>query len=562
MPTITFQPQLREVRDILGSDFYVIPRFQRPYSWTSENLEDFLQDVIGDNDEGYFIGPMVAYKVGKRVAAIVDGQQRVTTISILMCVLRDLFLEIGEHKLATAITRYIERDDDDSVDHFVLRAEAAGEFLKSQIQVKPPRTEVRPGNDEQRALRKAYDEISSSLRERIAGLDTERSADEESPATKELRLVRDRVLSLQTIWIQLDSEDDAYIIFETLNSRGKDLEVVDLLKNHLLSKLKPENGDLDSARLGWTKMRETLFEAGNANPNKFILHWWLSKGDYTAERKLYKLLKKRLDQKRGRQTIAELQRDSATYARIASPGTVKWKHHEGELRDALAGIDLFGVRQPRPFLLAAMRSYRDGTIKYATCRKVVSSVESFHYVTTAIVGVSSTGGISQMYAKYARDLTAASDSASAALVCDQLVKKLRGNLSTRDVFLPEFERQLKFSEDEPNAKRLVQYTLRRLHAKSNPSHPLDLEKCNIEHLHPQSSADSWAGNIGNLFLLSADLNSKLGHSPFAAKKAVLAEQSGNYDLQDVLSADTWDERHVHERAQRLAKYAYDSVWTV
>ena len=93
MPSISFQPTLRDLKDVLKADFYEIPRFQRPYSWTAENLEDFLRDVVDDNDDGYFIGPMVAYKTGKDKSAIVDGQQRITTVTLTLCGLRDLFLE-------------------------------------------------------------------------------------------------------------------------------------------------------------------------------------------------------------------------------------------------------------------------------------------------------------------------------------------------------------------------------------------------------------------------------------------------------------------------------------
>lgn len=75
MASITFQPILRDLKDLLKSDFYSIPRFQRPYSWSSENLEDFWRDVVVDNPEGYFIGPMVAYTEGGDVFKIVDGQR-------------------------------------------------------------------------------------------------------------------------------------------------------------------------------------------------------------------------------------------------------------------------------------------------------------------------------------------------------------------------------------------------------------------------------------------------------------------------------------------------------
>ena len=561
MPSITFQPQLRPVRDVLTTDFYDIPRFQRPYSWTQENLDDFLQDVTDGEDEGYFIGPMVCFKTSKQQASIVDGQQRMTTITVVLAVLRDKFAQIGDYKLAEAVHRYIERDDDDSISHFVLRADAAGSYLQSQIQAKLPRGTTPAKSEEQRALKRAFDEISSTLSMKLEGLSTEDDGSGASEASTELRRIRDRILSLQVIWIQLDSEDDAYLIFETLNSRGKDLEVVDLLKNHLLSGVKAENGDLDSARQVWSEMRTTL-ETAEANPNKFILHWWLSNGPYTAERNLYKLLRKEIEQADCGATLQRLRADAGHYSKIASPLRVAWDHHDRDVRDSLAALELFGVRQPRPFLLALIRAYVEGPVKHKTCARVLSAIEAFHFITTAVVGSSSTGGVSQMYAKYAREVTGARSSNEVGLICDKLVAKLQSSMAPRESFVAEFGRRLRFGESETGAKRLVQYALNRTHKHARPNHPLDLSLCNIEHIHPQSSAEDWARGIGNLVLIGALLNGQLGTSPFEAKRMLLQKHRAAYDLDLVLCHESWGEREVDERARVLAERGYDEIWQV
>ena len=97
------------------------------------------------------------------------------------------------------------------------------------------------------------------------------------------------------------NEDDAYVIFETLNSRGKDLEVVDLLKNHLFNRLRGTgNAAGDTARTTWDRMRNEL-EASDTrkriDPNRFILDWWLSQEDYVAERKLFPAVRKAVNSK-------------------------------------------------------------------------------------------------------------------------------------------------------------------------------------------------------------------------------------------------------------------------
>ena len=84
-----------DIRNLLSSGYYRIPRFQRPYSWTQENIQDFWDDVVKDAPENYFIGSMVAFADGKQRFGIVDGQQRLTTITILLSVLRNKMHDLG-----------------------------------------------------------------------------------------------------------------------------------------------------------------------------------------------------------------------------------------------------------------------------------------------------------------------------------------------------------------------------------------------------------------------------------------------------------------------------------
>jgi uncharacterized protein with ParB-like and HNH nuclease domain len=93
----------------------------------------------------------------------------------------------------------------------------------------------------------------------------------------------------------LDNEDDAYLIFETLNTRGKDLTLSDLVKSHLSRLLKPPNKGVDLAKDKWSEIAETFEESqADLSVSTFIHHFWLSRYDYITEKKLYKALRKRI----------------------------------------------------------------------------------------------------------------------------------------------------------------------------------------------------------------------------------------------------------------------------
>jgi uncharacterized protein with ParB-like and HNH nuclease domain len=112
------------VSEILQSSYYEIPRFQRPYSWEEEHLEDFWKDIFKSDQNDYFIGSIVTYRNGD-ARAVVDGQQRLTTLTILLAVLRNAFDSIGSVNQANGIQRLIERYDLENKTRFVLATETS-----------------------------------------------------------------------------------------------------------------------------------------------------------------------------------------------------------------------------------------------------------------------------------------------------------------------------------------------------------------------------------------------------------------------------------------------------
>src|SRR5258706_12011622 len=105
----------QEIRTTLSSGYYKIPRFQRTYSWTRENIQDFWDDVVRDNPIDYFIGSMVVFKEGNQRFGVVDGQQRLTTIMILLAAIRNALAEYKLPNLAQGIQNLIERRNIDNM---------------------------------------------------------------------------------------------------------------------------------------------------------------------------------------------------------------------------------------------------------------------------------------------------------------------------------------------------------------------------------------------------------------------------------------------------------------
>jgi hypothetical protein len=370
--------------------------------------------------------------------------------------------------------------------------------------------------------------------------------------------------------VEHGNEDDAYIIFETLNSRGKDLEVVDLLKNHLLNKLRGDgNAAADTFRSKWTSMRAEL-ESTNArdriNVNRFILHWWLSQEDYVAQKKLFRSIKDKVKSKPAADTrLNSLIRDVPLYRAVVEPEFRKWPNEEADAKRSLQALADFGIVQPAPLLLSLLRARTDPTkLGAAQFRRTLQTIERYHFQYTVVSQLSSSGGVSEMYAKAAKHLNGAGqDNQKRAVVLEDIRQKLVDRAPERDQFILAFADRFYFTNAYTRDSKLVRYVLGNLLRHASPT--TGQNQLTIEHVMPQSEMKNGqsaevVGSIGNLILVSEAVNTKLENKPFAAKKKILAKEGLAYDIGGILDQQQWTQAEIDARTTLLAGIAYDSVW--
>lgn len=258
----------QEIRKILETNYYKIPRFQRPYSWDKENIQEFWDDIHNHKASEFFIGSMVVYVKGN-YRHIVDGQQRLTTITILLAALRDKFNSTNLEKQANGLQKLIERTNLDDDNEFVIQTSSSYPFFQQQIQNFGDQKKYTPPGEEEILLKEAYDQLQQLI-------DT--SIDKEPTQIKKkkaLESIRDKLLSLKAIYVEVDNEDDAYVIFETLNTRGKGLTSADLLKNHLAKQFRQSNANNDTISIQWKKIRDNIdsIEISDIKLDNFVYHF-------------------------------------------------------------------------------------------------------------------------------------------------------------------------------------------------------------------------------------------------------------------------------------------------
>jgi len=151
------------ISQLLKKGQFIIPDYQREYDWTDENLEDFINDIQADTDNNYFIGHMVCEgDYSSTEFKVIDGQQRITTITIILCVLRDVFISKGLVNLANGLhENYIFSKDTDYNEYVILDNQMPYPILQSYVQSKPEdkNTSTKPQKSGERKIISAYNKF-------------------------------------------------------------------------------------------------------------------------------------------------------------------------------------------------------------------------------------------------------------------------------------------------------------------------------------------------------------------------------------------------------------------
>lgn len=554
---------------MLSSAYYKIPRFQRPYSWDRENIQDFWEDVIQDNPQDYFIGSMVVYKDGQQRYGVVDGQQRLTTITILLSVLRNTLEEVGLKDLAEGVHGLIERKNIDNKPEFIISTESSYPFFQDRIQKWGAKAINVDLLKEESTLQSAHAQLSELVSEAVKSLnkDTTLSPKKRKEITQQKLVgIRDALLNLKVILVKLEDEDDAYVIFETLNTRGKDLALADLLKNHLTKHIKTKNPQSDEVKVKWKQLLETI-EGSSADlkTDAFIHHFWLSKYDYLSAKHLFKILKKRITADQASSFLDALLEDSVLYRSMNEPGYGKWNKEEKEIGRALAAMVTFRVVQQTPCVLSVLREYKvTKKLKMKHVEEAVVAIEKFHFLFTAVTSQRSSGGISEMYAALGRRLYEAHDTHKAVRIIQELKQKLRDRVPSLEEFKALFPNII-FTDNITKQKKLVKYVLVGLHRQQITAEAIDYDQMTIEHLAPQSMIgqngydDALVGQLGNLILIKEELNGKLKNKPFKDKKRLLIDNGCKLPPM-IEQATAWTAAEIKQRTESMAEEAYNVVW--
>lgn len=335
---MNFKPDEKNIRSLLKSGCrFVIPRFQREYSWDKKNYQEFFGDMVNNLnvlngkicDDQYFLGTMLfignfAEKPDKPIE-VVDGQQRLTTITILFSVLSDRFREIGEDTLSKQLFNYIMTTDDNGTAVRVLQSRSSYPYFLYFIQDREKKVSEEPSSEEEICIKETYEYFwKQTSEDMLKKMLKKKMGDDVVDALEYmdiLKALRDQILDCTFISIAAADKNQANKIFAILNAKGKRLIYIDLIKNKIFEELK-DGVEGVFAEECWKEIKDIL-NSGNETVGlaTFYRHYWTSKYNKCNANALYDSFVKKINKNGNtyRQFLEELRLNAKNYMKIINP---------------------------------------------------------------------------------------------------------------------------------------------------------------------------------------------------------------------------------------------------
>jgi uncharacterized protein with ParB-like and HNH nuclease domain/predicted transport protein len=539
------------------SDQLEVPIYQRTYSWTRPECLQLWSDIVRSSQEnasGHFIGSIVYIDTGVRPKStidaieIIDGQQRLTTLSLLLLALARALDADGEASAVTArkvVKDYLleEEDEDPGVEarYKLLLTKGDRDTFMRLIDGREVDPSAAP------RLLDTYNLFADQLRRTTLPLDSV-VAGVEKLLIVDIALERDH--------------DNPQLIFESLNSTGLDLSQADLIRNYVLMGL-PHKQQAEIYTNSWHPLEQSFPAEHQDLFDRFMRDYLTMKtGQIPKIDRVYESFKAlaQASELSAADLVADVYHHSKHWVQLAFD-----RADDPALREAIADLNQLKVDVAHPFLMDVLEDHAQGKITAAELLEVVRLVESYVF-RRAIAGIP-TNVLSKTFAGLVREVDEANymQSLKAVLLVKESYARLPGDA--------EFRRE--FVVKDVYNFRSRNYLLRKLENYSRKE-LVDVDSYTIEHVMPQNPdlsaewqldlgpewkavQERWLHTIGNLTLTG--YNPELSDRPFSEKLTIKGgfRESPLRLNQYLAKLDHWNEDEIQKRAELLADLAL-KIW--
>lgn len=542
--------------DLIGNGKkYRVPSFQRDYAWEEEQWEDLwtdVQELLTSPGSFHYMGALVVEASSDREFQIIDGQQRVATLSLFaLAVIQRLHNLSGDDasraanadRAAQLRNRFIGEKDPASLlesSKLFLNDTDDGFFQDYLVQLRPP-LNPRGLPKSNRLLWQCFEWFGKRLAE--SGLEGEALA----------RLLSDTV-ARQLLFILITVEDDisAYTVFETLNARGLELSSTDLLKNYLFSRVSTPT-DLKALQRRWHQMIGTVKHERFPD---FLRYHLLCRSPQIRKQRLFKKVREDVRSSADVFSLMDaLEQRADVFAAMDDTAHEFWMDRP-TARPYVRDLMLFGVRQHMPLVFAAWECMNPDDFTRVLKLLCVLSVRY------TVIGSLNTNELEPVYHRAAKAVLDGVASTPA-----EVFGLLRGVYVDDEKFMRDFLH--KEMETTGRRKKVVKYMLCQLENDvAGVSGDWETDPGTIEHILPENPAGEWDETfnperqkdfiyrLGNLLLLEPSLNRNCRNAAFSEKLELYRDSAYEQTKQLSESGTTeWSPATLMARQRRMAERA-------
>ncbi|MCQ2715212.1 DUF262 and DUF1524 domain-containing protein [Helicobacter pylori] len=531
---------------------FVIPIYQRVYSWEKEHCKQLWDDIIkiGGNDKmnGHFIGSILYVRVDATHSSpllIIDGQQRLTTITLLFIALRDhlndeyeLLEKFSHQKIQN---RYLINSDEKGDKKFrLILSESDKDTLLSLIDKD----------------RRKPSEPSSKIMENFKLFEEWIRKN-----TDKLETIFKGLEKLMIVWIALEKgKDDPQLIFESMNSKGMELTQTDLIRNYIVMETEVEKQEYFYNQY-WRAMEED-FKQNEKLFDRFVKHYLTIKTrDIPNINKVYEAFK-RYQQERGIETeilLQDLQKYCGYFCQIAFK-----KEADKDLNKALSFLVDLEMDVVYPLLLELYSDYIDGVLSKQDFIPIIYLTESY-ICRRAVCGLG-TNSLNKVFPFVTKKINK-----------DQYLESIKvhfGYLTEKQRFPNNDEFKKLFITIDFYHFKKNQYFFERLE-NFDTKEPVNTQECTTEHIMPQTLNLEWERDLGENFqaihekylhtignLTLTGYNKEYSNNSFQEKRDMEKgfKQSPLRLNQSLKDLESFGEKEIEKRANDLADWAL-KIWT-
>lgn len=535
---------------------YIIPKFQRDYSWDVEQWDDLWQDIenmIAEHGDHY-MGYLVLQATNSKDCLIIDGQQRFTTITIIILAaiksiqkLIDVGIEVEENqqRIQKLKDTYIGNVDPVTLeyDNILVLNRNNDPYYKEYI-VKLGELKLRNTSYTEKLMKKCFEWYEKQLTNKF------------KTGREYAELITNIVDNLYFTIIRVNNEMNAFRVFETLNARGVQLSSSDLLKNYLFSLVDntAQHPDrIETLETKWSALTKNI--QAEKLPD-FIRYYWNSKNKTVRSNELFKAIR---DKIKTETEVFALINDMLSYSDIY----MALRNANDEFWQANANITkniellgFFNLKQPYSLLMAAYKS-----LDITTFARLLDNIIIIGFRYSVICG-KNPNDVERIYNKIAIQVT------EEKTYRKELLKEIYVD---DNEFIPLFNHK-QFVDNSRNNK-IIKYILGKIERFKGGTRDVNFtsETDSIEHILPQNPNEEWGEDnydfdaliyrLGNLCLLEKSYNTDIENKPFSEKIETYKKSAFETTKSIPTEYAEWNSDSINKRQQQMGNCA-KSIWKI